>query len=160
MLHSAGALPEGARVLDMYAGSGALAFEALSRGAASAVLVEHARDAARMIRHNARELGLDARVELLPVRVERALDRLQGPFDVIFADPPYSDVVSSTFASVLGRAALLLPREGRLILEHSSADEPPVVAGLLVERSRRHGDTALSIYAPDPASPRAETHPG
>lgn len=134
------------RVLDLYAGSGALAFEALSRGASRAVLVEHGRDAQAAIRENTRALGAGDRVELVTTKVERALAQLQGPFDLIFADPPYADVRTPPFAAILEGIARILAPEGMFVLEHSSNDEQPTIAALEFDRSREYGDTTLSLY--------------
>ena len=136
----------GPRVLDLYAGSGALAFEALSRGASAAVLVEQARDAVAVIRQNARDLGAEKRILLFDAKVERALARVEGAFGIIFLDPPYADVTAPAFASTLAAAAALLLPEGVLVLEHASSDEPPDIPALDLDRSRRHGDTTLSLY--------------
>jgi 16S rRNA (guanine966-N2)-methyltransferase len=136
----------GPRVLDLFAGSGALAFEALSRGASAAVLVEQGRDAVLAIRTNARALGADALVQIVPAKVERALDKLAGPFAVIFVDPPYADVREQGFAALLARAGALAVPGGALVLEHASTDAPPEVAGLALDRSRKHGDTTLTLY--------------
>lgn len=148
MLVSDGLLEEqeAPRVLDLYAGSGALAFEALSRGASSAVLVEMGRDAGAAIRENARALGAEKLVRLFDTKVDRALLRLEGTFQVVFLDPPYTDVATPAFAGVLAGAAALLAPGGALVLEHSSSDEPPVIAGITLDRSRRHGDTTVSLY--------------
>lgn len=134
------------RVLDLYAGSGALGFEALSRGAESAVLVEHAKPALTAIRHNARALGVEARVVVLAMRVDRALRALEGPFDVVLLDPPYADVRDRGFAEILQLSARLLSSEGVLVLEHASADEPPPPVDLLVDRRRKYGDTTVSLF--------------
>lgn len=151
---------EGPRVLDLYAGTGALAFEALSRGASKAVLVEHGRDAVTTIRQNARALGADPQVLLFDTKVDRALLKIEGPFGVVFLDPPYADVKTAAFASVLARAAELLSPGGALVLEHASTDEPPAIPGVDLDRSRRYGDTTLSLYrAPDVtdgAEPKAQ----
>ena len=136
----------GPRVLDLYAGSGALAFEALSRGAASAVLVEQARDALSVIRDNARALGVQDRVRVVGGRVDRAVAQLDGPFELVFLDPPYVDVRSPRFLDVLVGAARLLAPEGALVLEHASTDAPPEPAELVLDRSRRHGDTTVTLY--------------
>ena len=93
-------LGEGARVLDLYAGSGALAFEALSRGAAEAIVVEQGRDAIAAIRENARALDVADRVEIVGSRVEKALSSVKGPFDLVFLDPPYIEVTRPAFATV------------------------------------------------------------
>ena len=151
MLAAAGLLGDdeeehGPRVLDLYAGSGALAFEALSRGAASAICVESARDAVAAIRQNARALEVESRVTVFDTKVERALSRIQGPFGVVFLDPPYADVKTAAFAAVLASASALVMSEGALVLEHASTDEPPQIAGVELDRSRRYGDTTLTLY--------------
>ena len=148
MLAADGLLGEegGPRVLDLYAGSGALAFEALSRGASAAVLVEQARDALAAIRANARALEAESVLRVVAGKVDRALEKLEGPFGVVFADPPYADVRTASFAAILAKAALLVAPGGALVLEHASADSPPEVPGLEVDRSRRHGDTTLTLY--------------
>jgi 16S rRNA (guanine966-N2)-methyltransferase len=150
MLVSAGLLGEdrAPRVLDLYAGSGALAFEALSRGAAAAVLIEHDRDALAAIRDNARAFGVEEKVDVLAGRVERALSRVDGSFEIVFVDPPYADVRTRRFADVLGAAARLVAPSGALVLEHASSDTPPQVRGLALDRARRHGDTTLSFFLP------------
>ncbi len=137
---------EGPRVLDLFAGSGALAFEALSRGASAAVLVEQGRDAVAAIRTNARALDAERSVQIVAARVERSLDKLAGPFHVVFVDPPYADVREPGFAALLERAAGLIVEGGALVLEHASTDAPPDLAGLTLDRSRKHGDTTLTLY--------------
>jgi 16S rRNA (guanine966-N2)-methyltransferase len=137
---------DGPRVLDLYAGSGALALEALSRGASSAVLVEQGRDALAAIRENARALDAETLVRVVAGKVDRSLEKLEGPFGVVFVDPPYADVRLPTFAGILARAACLMAPGGALVLEHASADAAPEVPGLALDRSRRHGDTTLTLY--------------
>ncbi len=136
----------GVRVLDLYSGTGALAFEALSRGASQAVLVEHGRDALAAIRKNARALGADAEVQIFDTKVERALPKLEGPFGVVFLDPPYADVRTAAFSGILEKAGALLLPGAVLVLEHASTDEPPAIVGLELDRSRRYGDTTLTLY--------------
>lgn len=137
---------DGPRVLDLYAGSGALAFEALSRGASAAVLVEQGRDALVAIRENARALDATGLVSIVAGKVDRALEKLEGPFGVVFVDPPYADVRLATFSVLLARAACLVAPGGGLVLEHASADAPREVPGLAIDRSRRHGDTTITLY--------------
>lgn len=136
----------GPRVLDLYAGSGALGLEAISRGARSAVLVESAKPALAAIRENIRSLDVAAEASLVPLRVERALEEIEGPFDLVLVDPPYAEVESRLFADIMAKAARLLAPAGILVLEHASADEPAPPRGLVLDRRRRHGDTTLSLF--------------
>ncbi len=143
-----------AAVLDLFAGTGALGIEALSRGAASATFVESARSALRALRKNLNDLGLDPKTRVLPMPVERALASMPwgpGAFDVVFMDPPYAEVRSGTFETSLARAverslSASMRASGRLVLEHAKGVNPPDVAGLVRESTRTYGDTALSFY--------------
>jgi 16S rRNA (guanine966-N2)-methyltransferase len=142
---------EGARVLDLYAGSGALGIEAVSRGAARAVFVEQARPALTALGTNLRSLGVESRATVLAASVERSLERIAalGPFDVVLVDPPYALVGDGRAGQAL--EALLergvLAEAGLLVLEHASRDEPPSLPVVAVERSRRYGDTTVTAYA-------------
>jgi len=145
---------EGARVLDLYAGTGALALEALSRGAAEATLIESARSALDAIGANVAALGVGARVRIVASPVERAGKAMaeRAPFDVVLADPPYALVPTGECARALGvlgvRGGGLLADSATLVLEHRSTDEPPRLAAFVLIDSRRYGDTALSLYSP------------
>jgi 16S rRNA (guanine966-N2)-methyltransferase len=138
----------GASVLDLYAGTGALGIEALSRGAERAVFVESARPALAVLRKNLLSLGLQASVLADPV--ERALDRIlaEGPFDLVLADPPYAIVGQA--AAALARLAAAGPRflkpDGRIVLEHAGRDAPPDVAGLVRAATRSYGEASLSFF--------------
>jgi 16S rRNA (guanine966-N2)-methyltransferase len=145
---------EGARVLDLFAGTGALGIEALSRGAAHATFVENARPALRALGQNVRTLALDDVTTVLPVAVERALKAppwQPEAFDLIFLDPPYAVVRGGRFTDALAKAverglvSAVCP-EGRVILEHASAESPPTISGVTLEATRVYGDTALSFY--------------
>lgn len=146
---------DGLRVLDLYAGTGALALEALSRGAAQATLVESAKAAAAVIARNAGELGFTDRVTLLRREVQRALPELAergARFDLVFADPPYAQSGSQLVADELARLSLLAPG-GRAVLERSKREPRPVVPEKLqVVEERRYGDTVLLILQPHAAS--------
>jgi 16S rRNA (guanine966-N2)-methyltransferase len=154
ILTSAGGVG-GARVLDLYAGTGALALEALSRGAASAVLVESSREALGALRANIAALGLEDRTRVVAVDVAQAIRRFgQGgephAFDLVFADPPWAMVDAGHPAaalSELSRQNGVVP-EGRVVLEHSSRTIPLDVEGLVRLDTRRYGDTALTFYKP------------
>ena len=149
ILTSAGAI-DGAVVLDLYAGTGALALEALSRGAASATLVESSKEAADAARHNVDTLGLAARARVVLGDVARTLARASAAHDLVFADPPWALVDDGTLArdlSTLAARGTLAPG-GTLVLEHSARSGPPDLAGLERGATRRYGDTALTFYKP------------
>ncbi|MFT3916130.1 MAG: 16S rRNA (guanine(966)-N(2))-methyltransferase RsmD [Anaeromyxobacteraceae bacterium] len=136
---------EGGAVLDLYAGSGALALEALSRGCARAVCVDADRDATETVRRNASALGLSDRVEVRRGRVEEVLPLLpEGAFALVFVDPPYAD---GPGAALPGAGRCAAPG-GRVIAEHDAKHPPPDEAGplRLVDR-RKFGGTGISIYA-------------
>jgi 16S rRNA (guanine966-N2)-methyltransferase len=151
VLASAGAV-EGARVLDLYAGTGALALEALSRGAATAVLVESAREALVALRANVSALGLGDRAEVVPGDVAHAIRRAAraGPFDLVFADPPWAMVDAGDPAAVLSDLARRggIASQARVVLEHSARSPPFDVDRLVRLDTRRYGDTALTFYKP------------
>jgi 16S rRNA (guanine966-N2)-methyltransferase len=156
ILASAGAI-EGARVLDLYAGTGALALEALSRGAACAALVESSREAVAAIRANVDALGVGDRVRLVAadVRAIATADRrlaAAGPFDLVLADPPWdlvaSGVAPRAIADLVQRGAGVIAPAALVVLEHASRSPPPEVDGLTRTDTRRYGDTALSFYKP------------
>jgi 16S rRNA (guanine966-N2)-methyltransferase len=140
----------GERVLDLYAGSGALGLEALSRGAEQLVLVESSKAAQQAIRSNLLALGVGARATLLPLRAEasfKALERL-GPFSLVFADPPWADAQAALgVLEKLAEYSLLAPAP-RLVLEHAARTPPlPENGGRLrAIDTRRWGDTAVTIF--------------
>ena len=140
---------EGSRGLDLYAGSGALGLEALSRGCEHVVFVEEARAALEALRANVTHVHAEASCTIVPKSVERALDGLgAAPFSLVLADPPYADVSSGKAVRALAslvREGLLAPG-GRLVLEHASADSSPLIEGLAPADTRRYGDTSLAFY--------------
>ena len=140
---------EGAAVLDLYAGAGSLAIEALSRGAAAVVLVESDKSAAAAIDRNLVSTGSAERATVIQAPVNRALDRLVASgqvFDLIFLDPPYK-ISKAELEIVLEEAAGCLAKSGLAILEHRP-DLPELEpgGGLFLSDGRRYGDTALSFY--------------
>lgn len=142
----------GLRVLDLYAGSGALGLEARSRGAAALLAVEHDRATARLVAANARDLGLDRdpgggkAVEVVTGAVGTVLDRGPGErpaYDLVLADPPYP-LPEADLARDLAALPGWLAPDALVVLERSSrSPEPPWPPGLEVERSRRYGETVL-----------------
>ncbi len=138
----------GAVVLDLWAGTGALGLEALSRGARTAVLVESARPAREAISRNVRALGLEARVTLMSSTVERAAPRLAplGPFDLVFADPPWDDWQTAVAALTTLLGALAVAPEGRVVVEHAATEPAPELAGYTAADRRRWGGTRVAIF--------------
>ena len=126
------------RFLDLYAGSGALGLEALSRGAAAATLVEDGEPALAVLRRNVAALGLPAEVVALPV--ERFLAREPVPYDVVALDPPYDLDVDP----VLVAAVPWVADDGVVVVERRTRGRPPTPPpGLVVERTRRYGEATL-----------------
>jgi 16S rRNA (guanine966-N2)-methyltransferase len=153
-LESLGAVA-GARVLDLYAGSGALGLEAVSRGAVSAVLVEADRRAADVARRNARDLGLGG-VRVVTDRAERYLAAAAGrgaAVDLVLCDPPYA-LAGDALTEVLAGIARVLAPGGVVAVERSArAGEPGWPPGLSVTDGRVTGETAVWLAtAPLPAS--------
>jgi 16S rRNA (guanine966-N2)-methyltransferase len=136
-----------AAVLDLYAGTGALGIEALSRGASRAVFVDNGRPAIAALRSNIEALGLAARSQVLALPVKRALGKLggAGPFDLVLVDPPYASLDEA--AEVLARLAAITAPSARIVLEHASRDAPPEPSPLVRTATRTYGDTALSFYS-------------
>lgn len=144
-LESAGAV-EGARVLDLYAGSGALGLEAQSRGAASVDLIEKAARAAAVAQRNAQRVA--RAIGGVPARVHRAaaetfVQGTRGPYDLVLIDPPY-DLPDTTLAQVLDALVPALAPDAVVVVERSRrSDAPTPPAGLEHTRDRRYGDTTL-----------------
>ncbi|MGA9857805.1 MAG: 16S rRNA (guanine(966)-N(2))-methyltransferase RsmD [Solirubrobacteraceae bacterium] len=137
---------QGLRVLDLFAGSGALAIEALSRGASSATLVDSAVGAIRAIRRNLDNLGLDAEVVQGPAL--RFLQTARNParqYDLVFLDPPYRQ--ASSLGRELSEALVpILTGSARVVAESDRRDPLGLTLPLLDER--RYGDTLIQIHAP------------
>jgi 16S rRNA (guanine966-N2)-methyltransferase len=145
MLDAMGASYE--RVLDLYAGSGALGIEALSRGDGTADFVESDAAAAAVVAANLAVTGFESRASLLRLTAERAAGRLSGPYTLVLADPPYYDEGAP---EVVGRVAAspLVDEDTVLVFEHHRRRPVPDALGpLRLYRSRRHGDTVVSIYS-------------
>ena len=135
---------EGARVLDGYAGTGAVGIEALSRGAAHVTFVEQDRRAAGLIEDNLRALGVTSRYAIIRAGFAGAAARVTGPFEIIFLDPPYG---AAELDEALQAAAPLTAGNTLLIVEHATRDAAPVAMGPLVRtRELKQGDSALAFY--------------
>ncbi len=149
---------DGLRVLDLYCGTGALGLEALSRGAADVTFVDRARESIALCRKNLETLGFTDRASVLVQDVERALGSLRGgaPFDLIFSDAPYAAESASLVAAAVARGALLAP-SGYLVIEHGKREPvPQAPEGLVLDRTRVTGDTALTLFQAAPAPVPAE----
>lgn len=145
---------EGKTVLDLFAGTGAMALEALSRGAARAVLVDQDPQAARLIAYNLKSCGLEERATLVRGDVLRVLPRLtEGRFDLIFLDPPYRRGLAAEAIGAIAAQGLLAP-DGILCAESESREEIPDSAGNLVREERRpYGSTAVHLFIHSPETP-------
>ena len=137
---------EGAAFLDLFAGSGAMGLEALSRGARHATLVEMSREAISAIRENIGALDVASQATLLPLDAKAALKQLTTPFDLIYVDPPYAKDAGGLIKTLLERK-LLVPG-GTLFLEVRSSPNPttPQFSPLIYIDSRRFGDALLHQY--------------
>ncbi len=130
---------EGATVLDLFAGSGALGFEALSRGAERVVFVERARGALDTIRANVDLLGAASNVDIRSGDAMQYVSRLSaGSFDLALADPPYGKGFAASLIEHFEATAFA----SQLWVEHRTTDVTPDLPGL---RQRRYGDTLISI---------------
>lgn len=133
-------------MLDLYAGTGALGIEAISRGAARSVFVESAPAALEALRKNIALLDIEAETEVLAISCDRATPKLvaRGPFDLVFADPPYAHLAKAvTTLEALAAGAVLAPG-ATVSLEHASKDKP-TLKGFTIEDVRRYGDTSITI---------------
>lgn len=137
---------EAARFLDLFAGSGAVGLEALSRGALTATFVESARPVLERLERNLR-LAPTGSVRMVKADVPTAIERLAATretFDLIFVDPPYARLISEELLSSL--APIAAPG-AELAIEHSRRNPPPQVSGGWVRREdRRYGESALAFY--------------
>jgi len=134
---------DGLRVLDLFAGTGALGLEALSRGARSATLVDEDKNACAVALRNAESLGYGDRCRVVREDVFRAVPRLDGPYDLVFSDPPYATRTTRPVLELLADAGLLA-EGGRAVLERDRREPlPEIPAGLRLLEERRYGDTVL-----------------
>ena len=138
---------EGARVLDLYSGTGALGIEGLSRGAAFARFVERDRRQCAAIRNALRAAGLYERAAVSCATVMKYLRATDETFDLAIADPPYAATEAAGALGVLAERGLVRAG-GRVVLEHAFRAAAPEAPGLQLLTSRRYGDTALSFYEP------------
>jgi 16S rRNA (guanine966-N2)-methyltransferase len=139
----------GKTVLDLFSGTGAMAIEALSRGARRAWLIDEGRQAAKIIPANLKSCGMEDRAVFIRADFRKALPRLEEvkPFDLVFLDPPYGQGLVTEALSLVVKAGLLAA-DGTVCAESSGQDEvPDTVADLALQESRRYGSTAVHFYA-------------
>lgn len=138
---------EDARVLDLYAGTGALGTEALSRGAAEAVFIDAEAASTQAVLQTLSRTGFAAKATVYRGRLPAALDKLSGTFGVIFVDPPYG---LESAEETLTHLAIFLEPDGLIVFEHASRYNPPKrPAGLVLGERRVYGDTAVAFYQHD-----------
>ena len=140
---------EGARVLDLFAGSGVVGLEAVGRGALSALLIDENLRAIQTLESNLARVG-EKTVEIRRLTLPGGLGRLieAGPFDLVYADPPYN---FQPYDALIAGAAPLLATDGEMVVEHSSRRDLPVQAGELVRiDTRKYGESSLSFYRKGP----------
>ncbi len=141
---------EDSHVLELFAGTGAFSFEAISRGAQSALCIDKSSACARTIRENAEVLGVadQVRCEVADLFGARAIERVavpKGGFGLVFADPPYE------FAASIAKVILALADEGGfaegawIAMEHPQGCPPPEIVGLALEADYRYGDSAIRL---------------
>jgi 16S rRNA (guanine966-N2)-methyltransferase len=144
----------GSRFLDVFAGTGAVGIEAISRGATQAVFIENHVPAATLIRRNLESLGLRSGFQILAEDAVRGLTKLAGRhrpgepgFDFVFLDPPYAEGEQyDRVLQFLGSAAFLAPRATVIAERRHTVALPELVGGLLRMRILRQGDAALTFY--------------
>ena len=139
---------DGLAVLDLYAGTGALGLEALSRGAARATLVESDARACGVIFHNLAALRYEDRCRVLREELPAALARLRGEkYDLVFSDPPYALRAAASTLEALRESDLLAPG-ARVVLEMDRREPaPPAAAPLQLSDERRYGDTRVLVFS-------------
>ena len=137
----------GARVLDLYAGTGAIGIEALSRGAAHVTFVDSDLRALELVRENLAGCGVSDRYAIIRLRLPEGTPQLSpaGPFDLVFLDPPYGE---PDLTGSIDAAAPLLAPDGLLVVEHARRSPAPGTAGGL-QRTRDliSGDSGLAFYS-------------
>jgi 16S rRNA (guanine(966)-N(2))-methyltransferase RsmD len=151
---------DGASVLDLYAGTGALGIEALSRGASHVVFVDRSQASARAIHRNLVALDVSARARVVRGDVRGALRRLADErlrFDLVLADPPYEGEDVAAPLALLVSGGLLAP-DATVVVERSRRHSLPAIEGLVSRDSRRYGDTEIEWLGvgPEPADRKGD----
>jgi 16S rRNA (guanine966-N2)-methyltransferase len=137
-------LPD-SRVLDLFSGSGALACEAVSRGAREAVCVDQDKRSVEVIRKNRDSLHFEQQIQIIHQSAEAYLKSADGMFDLILLDPPYNQGLIKPVLKAIVRQERLA-EDGVVLLESDSTDDRPEVDGLSVIKQRRYGRTYVTVY--------------
>ncbi len=146
---------EGRRVLDLFAGSGQMALEALSRGAESAIMVDASKEAAEIIRKNAVKTRLFSQTRVIVSDYKAAIKQLSGQkFDLVFCDPPYAAKLTEDAIVRALRAKLI--SDGALIICESDESKPFDVKGLEIKRHNKYGKSYVTLYEKLPEITEAE----
>ena len=137
---------EGGRVLDLYAGSGGLSIEAVSRGMSSAVLVERERKAQAIIAENIQMTKEVSKFQLLKMEAERALEQVNGPFDLVFLDPPYAkEQIVADIEKMAERN--FFSQEVMVVCEtDKSVELPEEIACLGIWKEKIYGISKVTVY--------------
>ena len=137
---------ESAVVADLFAGTGSLGIEALSRGAAHADFVEADRRQAADIRVNLRAAKAEDKATLVQADVHRAVERLEGPYDIVLMDPPYRDPFPTCLVERIVERGLLAADAVVVVGHPSRAEASPRCGPLALTQDRRYGDSSLAFY--------------
>jgi 16S rRNA (guanine(966)-N(2))-methyltransferase RsmD len=132
-------------VLDLFCGTGALAFEAVSRGACGAVCIDKDYRSLEVIRKNAAALGFEQNSEIIRADAEDYISRTEKSFDIIFLDPPYNKGYILPVLSLIAERGIL-SENGIVVLESDNTDERGSAEGLSILKQRRYGRTYVTIY--------------
>lgn len=132
---------KGANFLDLFAGSGAVGIEAISRGASRAVLIDNDKDHYTLIKKNINKLGVADNVAVRMMRVEDFIDANEYPYDIIVAAPWYKDTLDITGWEKL------LAEDGILVVEHETNMKAPTASTLRIINTKRYGGTTLTFYS-------------
>lgn len=134
-----------ANVLDLFGGSGALSFEALSRGADSAVIVDISGESLDVIRKNADMLDFGEKCSIVKSDAAAYLDGTKKKFDIIFLDPPYNKGFIEPVLEKIAKRGILAD-EGIIMLESDTTDMHDDIEGLVIDRQRKYGRTYITVY--------------
>jgi 16S rRNA (guanine966-N2)-methyltransferase len=135
----------GAVFLDLYAGTGGIGIEALSRGAGKVVFVDDARDSLHVIKKNVEQTGFVEHAQIIALQVEKFFKKASGQFDIVFLDPPYT-LEQEPLLNSIAESGILKP-DSIVVAEHFKKQPSPARAGkLALYREALYGDTVLAFY--------------